>query len=249
MLTFPRIAMIPSKMFKFLPLMLLLLLWSPDFSEARQLTSALNKLENKAPKLTEEEIVNGLKEALHNGISKGTGQASSKDGFFNNPNIKIPFPHDAQKVEKRLREIGMGDKVDNFVHTLNNAAEQASKDALPIFEKAIKSMSLKDARNILAGKQDAATQYLKKTTTPQLTTEFKPIIQKALESTNATKYYKELMGAYDKIPFVRKVNPDLTNYTTGKAIDGLFKLVAKEEANIRANPGARTSELLKKVFK
>jgi len=143
----------------------------------------------------------------------------------------------------------MDKQVDQFIETLNRGAEEAAKQAAPIFVSAIKQMTINDAWNILKGDKDAATQYLQKTTTSQLETKFKPVIQKALDKVNATKYYGDLVNTYNKIPFVDKVNPDLNDYATTLAIDGLFKLVAQEEANIRSNPGARTTELLKKVFK
>lgn len=203
----------------------------------------------KDAKPTTEEVASGLKAALEKGILNGAKQASAVDGYFKNPQLKIPFPPDVKKVETKLRELGMGNKVDQFIETLNRGAEEAAKEAAPIFVSAIKSMTINDAWNILKGDKDAATQYLKSTTSSQLTTKFKPVIQKALDKTSATKYYGDLVNTYNKIPFVDKVNPDLNDYATSLAIDGLFKLVAQEEANIRNNPGARTTELLKKVFK
>ena len=198
--------------------------------------------------LTTEEVAGGLKEALINGISKGAGKASALDGYFLNPKIKIPFPSEAKKVENTLRDIGLGNEVDKFIKTLNRGAEEAAKEAKPIFVSAIKSMTIEDAWGILKGEPDAATQYLKRTTSTQLTQKFQPIIHNALQKVNATKYYGDLVTRYNKIPLVKKVNPDLDAYATEKAIEGLFLLIAEEEANIRANPVARTTELLKKVF-
>jgi len=194
------------------------------------------------------DIGNGLKEALTNGISKGADSLNKIDGYFKNPQIKIPFPPDAKKVEDKLRKIGMGKDVDNFIMTLNRAAEDAAKDAKPIFIDAIKKMTIQDAASLLKGQPDAATQYLKKTTSPQLKDKFKPVIQASLDKVNATKHYKDLITAYDKIPFVQKVNPDLNAYATDMAIQGLFVMIAQEEKSIRQNPVARTSDLLKKVF-
>lgn len=198
--------------------------------------------------LGNEEISKGLKEALTQGISKGADALSQVDGYFKNPAIKIPFPPDAQKMEKKLRDLGMGKEVDNFILTLNRGAEDAAKQAKPIFVDAIKKMSITDAVTILKGQPDAATQYLKKTTITQLKAQFTPVIKASLDKVEATKYYSNLAGEYDKIPFVKKVNPDLTAYTTDLAIQGLFVMIANEEKNIRANPVARTSDLLKKVF-
>lgn len=198
--------------------------------------------------LTTAEVGEGLKEALINGISKGSDLVSQLDGYFKNPEIKIPFPPDVKKVEDKLRQVGLGDQVDKFVMTLNRGAEDAAKEAKPIFVSAIKSMTIQDAWAILRGEDNAATEYLKRTTSAQLTEKFKPVIQNSLSKVNATKYYGDLVGTYNKIPFVEKVNPSLDDYATGKAIDGLFLMIAKEEKNIRKDPVARTTELLKKVF-
>jgi len=198
--------------------------------------------------LTDTEVASGLKEALIQGTSKGTAQASQQNGYYGNSLIRIPFPPEITKVERTLRNIGMGSEVDKFVLSLNRAAEDAAISAKPIFISAIKSLTIKDVWNILTGEKDAATQYLKRTTSDQLTSSFKPIIQKSLDKVNATKYYGTLITTYNKVPLVQKVNPDLNAYATDKAISGLFTLVAQEEANIRENPIARTTELLKRVF-
>ena len=211
---------------------------------------SLDKLKKavKGESLSTEEVAAGLKEALTNGASKGSDLVSQVDGYFKNAEIKIPFPPEVQKVETKLRQMGMGDQVDKFVLALNRGAEDAAKEAKPIFVTAIKQMTIQDAWSILKGEDDSATQYLKRTTTSQLTEKFKPVIQKSLEKTNATKYYKDLVTTYNKIPLVQKVNPNLDDYATEKAISGLFVMVAKEEKSIRDNPTARTTELLKKVF-
>ncbi|WP_245970384.1 DUF4197 domain-containing protein [Pseudochryseolinea flava] len=195
-----------------------------------------------------EEVAAGLKEALTNGVSKGSDLVSALDGYYKNPEIKIPFPPEVKQVETKLRQVGMGSEVDKFILALNRGAEDAAKEAKPIFVSAIKQMTIQDAWSILRGEKDAATQYLKKTTTAQLTEKFKPIIKQSLEKTNATKYYSDLVNAYNKLPFVQKVNPNLDDYATQKGIDGLFVMIAKEEKVIREDPAARTSDLLKKVF-
>lgn len=199
-------------------------------------------------KLTTDQVASGLKEALIKGINIGATQASAQDGYFKNPQIKLPFPPDVQKVEDKLRQIGLGSEVDKFVLTLNRGAEQAAKEAKPIFINAIRSMTVQDAWGILKGEDNAATQYLVRTTSSQLKAKFQPVITRALERTKATKYYGDIVTTYNKIPFVDKVNPDLESYATDKAIEGLFLLIAKEEKNIREDPIARTTELLKKVF-
>jgi len=198
--------------------------------------------------LTKDQVVAGLKEALVKGVSTGSASASKLDGYFKNPAIKIPFPPDVQRVEDKLRQIGLGDQVDKFVKTLNRGAEEAAKEAKPIFVSAVKSMTIQDAWGILKGEDDAATQYLVRTTSAQLKAKFQPVIKKALDKTNATKYYGDIVTTYNKIPFVDEVNPDLEDYATTRAIDGLFLLIAKEEKNIREDPVARTTELLRKVF-
>lgn len=210
----------------------------------------LKKIKNKVigSKPSTEEVASGLKEALTKGTAKGTDEVSKTDGYFKNPEIKIPFPPEVQQVETTLRKMGMNKQVDEFVLSLNRAAEDAAKEAKPIFVDAIKKMTIQDAWSILKGEDDAATKYLDKTTSPQLKEKFKPIIKASLDKVNATKYYKDLITAYNKVPLVKKVNPELDVYATDKATDGLFVMIAKEEKNIRQNPGARTTDLLKKVF-
>ena len=209
--------------------------------------NVVNSVLSNAP-LTEDEIGQGLKEALSVGINLGADKASTLDGYFKNPKIRIPFPPEVQKVETALRNIGLGSEVDKFVLALNRGAENAAVQAKPIFISAIKQLTIRDAINILRGEKDAATQFLRRTTSPQLIQAFEPFMVKSLENTQATKYYTDIANVYNKIPFTSKVNPDLKGYATQKAIDGLFILVADEEAKIRENPLARTSELLKRVF-
>jgi len=198
--------------------------------------------------LSTEEVAMGLKEALTKGVSTGSDKVSQPDGYFKNPAIKIPFPPEIKQVETRLRQIGLDEQVDEFVLSLNRAAEDAGKEAKAIFIAAIKQMTIDDAWAILKGEDDAATQYLKRTTSLQLKEKFKPVIQNSLNKVNATKYYSNLINSYNKIPLVSKVNPNLDDYATDKAIEGLFVMIAKEEKDIRKDPLARTSDLLKKVF-
>lgn len=198
--------------------------------------------------LSSSDIAAGLKEALRVGISKGADQASVTDGYFKNALLRIAVPPEAQKVVARLRQIGFGPQVDKFELSMNRAAEDAAKVAKPVFIKAITSMSIGDAVGILRGQNDAATQYLRRTSGQQLVTEFTPIIDSTLKKNNATRYYNDLVTRYNKLPLVQKVNPNLTEYATGKAVDGLFILVAQEEQKIRENPAARVSDLLKRVF-
>ena len=217
-------------------------------AQINQALSDANKMATSKKPLTATEVGAGLKEALVNGISKGSDLVSQTDGYFKNPEIKIPFPPDVKKVEDRLRQIGLGAEVDKFVMTINRGAEDAAKEAMPIFIAAIKQMTIDDAFALLKGDPDAATQFLKRTTSAQLKEKFKPIIQTSLNKVSATKYYDDIITRYNKIPLVQKVNPDLNDYVTDMAIQGLFNMIAKEEKNIRQDPLARTSELLERVF-
>jgi len=215
----------------------------------------LKNLENKAGipasggSFTPDEAGQAIKEALTKGITHGVDLVSVTDGYFKNPKIKIPFPPDAQKVENGLRSIGLGNKVDQAIESFNHAAENAAKAATNIFINAIKQLNINDAVSLVNNQQqDAATQFLKRTTTDQLVAAFKPSIKDALDKAGATKYWSDIMTEYNKIPFHAKVETDLPEYVTRKAIDGLFIMVAQEEAKIRKDPAAQTSALLKKVF-
>lgn len=197
---------------------------------------------------TDLEIGTALKQALQQGTSKSSDQLSAVNGYFGNAAVKILFPPEAKKVESALRSIGLGKLCDNVILSMNRAAEDAAKSAKPIFLDAIKKMTLKDVSNILLGSKDAATKYFKRTTTGQLTAQFKPVIKTSLDKVGATKYYGQAAGEYNKLPFVSHVNPDITDYATQKAIDGLFIEIAKEELNIRQNISARSTPVLQKVF-
>ena len=197
--------------------------------------------------LSTDEIANGLKEALEVGATKGTEKLSSLDGFFKDAVIKILMPEEAKKVESTLRGVGLGKQVDNAILSMNRAAEDASKSAAPIFINAIKQMSIQDALGILQGGDFAATDYLKSKTVAALTESFRPVIEKSLEKTNATKYWNTLFTTYNKFSS-DKVDTDLVAYVTGKGLAGVFYQVGQEEQKIRKDPLARSSDLLKKVF-
>lgn len=194
------------------------------------------------------EIGMGIKEALEIGTSRGADLLSAKDGFLGNMAVKILFPPEAQKVERTLRSLGMGKLADNVIVSLNRAAESAAKEAKPIFISAIKQMTITDATNILLGNKDAATNYFKRVTTARLMEKFKPVITDNLAKVGATKYWGDAANQYNKIPLVKPVNTDLSDYVAQKAIDGMFIQVAQEELKIRDNLGARSSSLLQKVF-
>lgn len=200
-----------------------------------------------ATQLSTNEIANGLKEALTIGAEKGSALLSAKDGFFANAALKILLPPEAQKIETTLRKLGMGKLVDDAVLSMNRAAEDACKSAAPIFVGAIKEMTLTDAIGILKGSDTAATSYLKQKTTTPLTAAFRPVIESSLQKTDATKYWNTLVTTYNKFSF-KKVNPDLAGYVTEKSLGGIYHQIAIEEKDIRKNPVARTTDLLKKVF-
>lgn len=214
---------------------------------SQQISQVLNDMMAEGNPTTTE-VAAGLKEALTQGITKGAAAASQTDGYLGNALIRIPFPPEVAKVETRLRQIGLGGEVDKFVTALNRGAEEAAKEAAPIFVSAIRQMTIQDAWAILKGEKDAATQYLMRVTSAELRSKFQPVIKSAIDKTNATRFYGDLVTTYNKIPFVEQVNPNLDEYATDKALEGLFTLVKNEEANIRENPGARTTALLKKVF-
>jgi hypothetical protein len=194
------------------------------------------------------EIGSALKGALQQGTAKSANLLSAVNGYFGNPAVKIVFPPEAQKAEKALRGMGLGKLCDNVILSLNRAAENAAKDAEPIFLDAIKKMSISDVSGILLGQKDAATQYFKRTTTTVLAAKFKPTIQVSLAKVNATKYWGQAAAEYNKLPFVKHLNPDIADYATQKAIDGLFVMIAKEELNIRQNISARPTPVMQKVF-
>ena len=198
---------------------------------------------------SENEAGQGIKEALLQGVTAAVVNLNKTDGFFGSEFYKMLLPEDAKKVEKTLRNLGMGNQVDKAVLAINRGAEDAVGYAKPIFVNAIKEMTLTDALNIVKGNKDAATSYFKEKTKQKLITAFTPSIKSSLDKTEATKYYADIVTTYNNLPTTfKKVNPDLTSYVVGKAVDALFDLVAKEEANIRTNPLARTSDILKKVF-
>ncbi|RFM27585.1 DUF4197 domain-containing protein [Deminuibacter soli] len=202
----------------------------------------------KKDSLSTTDVVSGLKEALNQGVNKGTSKLSAVDGFFKDAAVKILLPPEAQKVEKTLRSVGMGKLVDNAILSMNRAAEDAAKGAAPIFLGAVKQMSITDAWDILRGTDTAATGYLRKTTTSPLTAAFKPVIDTSLKKVDATKYWTALFNEYNKLPMVSKVNPDLSSFVTEKALAGVFYQIALEEKSIRKDPLGQASDLLKKVF-
>jgi len=203
---------------------------------------------NTTPALTNDEVIRGLREALTVGTNNSSSLTSKLDGFYKNPEIFIPFPAEAIKVKEKVEQLGMKKQVDEFVMTLNRAAETATAEAAPIFINAIKEMTIADGFAILKGNDNAATQYLRDKTTAQLKIKFNPIVKNAIQKVEVTKYWNPVINTYNKVPFVEPMNPDLEDYVTTKAMDGLFLMIAKEEGKIRKDPMARVTDLLKKVF-
>jgi hypothetical protein len=198
--------------------------------------------------LSNDEVISGLKEALRVGTNNSTGKASQLDGYLKNPALFIPFPPEAQKVKTKLTDLGFANKISEFETSLNRAAEEAAKDAAPIFIDAVTSMTITDGFTILRGADTAATHYLREKTYAALVEKFKPTVKNAIEKVNVTKYWNPLITTYNKIPFVEKQNPDLDSYVTHLAAQGLFKLVRDEEMKIRRDPVARVNDILKRVF-
>ena len=194
------------------------------------------------------DIAGGLKEALNNGISKQVSKLTAVDGFYKNQAVKILLPEELQKVDKALRTIGLSSLADDGIKMLNRAAEDATKEATPIFVNAVKQMTFTDAKNILMGNESSATTYLQTTTTSPLYAKFNPVIKNSFAKVGADKVWTNIITKYNNIPFVKKVNPDLTDYTTNKALEGVYKMIAVEEKNIRTSVSSRSSDLLKKVF-
>jgi len=202
----------------------------------------------KGSGLSDVKIGSGLKEALKIGAENAVNFTGKKDGFFLNQAIKILMPEKLRTFEKGLRAVGYGPQVDEFVLSMNRSAEKASPFAKQIFWDAIGAMTFEDVRKILSGNDTAATDYFKGKTTNKLTDVFKPIVSNSMNEVGVTRQYKELVGRYENIPFVKKETFDIDQYVVTKALDGLFHMVGEEEKKIRKNPTARTTDLLKEVF-
>ena len=198
--------------------------------------------------LSDADIIAGLKQALEVGTGNASNRLNSTNGYYGDPLVKIPFPPDAQRAADKLNQLGMEKLVNDFVLKLNRGAEAAAKEAKPIFVDAIKAMTFADARQILSGPDNAATNYFEGKTRQPLYGKFNPVINRTLEEVKAATAWEKVTSTYNKIPLVTKVNTDLTDYATNKALDGLFVKLAGEEKKIRTDPAARVTELLKKVF-
>lgn len=214
------------------------------------LTKKANAIKNggASAKLSNDEVIKGLKEALSVGTNNSSSLAGKTDGFYKNPRLFIPWPEEAKDMKTKLAKLGFEKKITEFETSLNRAAEQAALKAAPVFTDAITNMSVQDGFAILNGADTAATNYLRKTTYASLKEKFMPVVKEAIQKVNVTGYWNPLVTTYNKLPGVKKQNPDLDEYVTNKAIAGLMLLIADEEIKIRKDPAARVTDLLKKVF-
>jgi len=217
-----------------------------QFTACAELQQVINQLPNGG--LTNNQIAGGLREALNNGITNQVSSLALKDGFFKNELVKILLPEELRKVDNALRKIGLSNLADEGLKVLNRAAEDAVGEAIPIFVDAIKGITFTDAKNILLGNKNAATVYLKNTTSNALYQKFSPIINNSFQKVGADKIWTNLITKYNNLPLTNDVNPDLTNYVTDEALKGVFTMVEVEEKEIRAKVSKRTSDLLKRVF-
>lgn len=211
----------------------------------------LQQVVNQLPQggtLGNSDIAAGLRQALDFGIDKQVQKLTLKDGFYKNELVKILLPAELKKVDKGLRDIGLGSLADDGIKMLNRAAEDAVKEATPIFVDAVKGITFTDAKNILLGADNAATQYLEGRTNTALYGKFHPVIQNSFAKVGADRIWENLINKYNTIPFVKKVNPNLTDYVTTEALKGVYKMISVEEKEIRTKVGSRTTDLLRKVF-
>lgn len=213
-----------------------------------ELQKIASQLPQASKALTQGQIGQGLRQALDNGIQHQVSKLTATDGFYRNQLVKILLPKELQAVDKGLRKIGLSKLADEGIKSLNRAAEDAVKTATPIFVDAVKGITFNDAKNILLGNDNAATSYLQGRTNSALYSKFNPVIKKSFGRVGADKVWNNLISKYNSIPFVNKVNPDLTDYVTNQALKGVYTMIAVEEKGIRNKIGLRNTDLLRKVF-
>ena len=226
---------------------ILVLVIAIQFAGCAELQKVVSQLPSGGG-LSQEQIGNGLRQALDNGIKNQVTKLTSKDGFYRNQLVKIILPEELQAVDKGLRKIGLSNLADEGIKVLNRAAEDAVKTATPIFVNAVKEITFNDAKNKLLGEQNAATMYLQSKTSESLYNSFSPVINNSFSKVGADKIWNNLITKYNSIPFVSKVNPDLTGYVTDQALKGVFTMITQEEKGIREKVGLRNTALLKQVF-
>lgn len=235
-------------MIKRLTMVMLAVVLTAAGLQAQGLKGLLNKAKEAVTGDSEGDVGMGLKEALNAGVGEAVDFLSAQDGYYKSA-YKILLPEEVQEVTAKLKSVpGFSNVEEDLMEKMNRAAEDAANKAKPIFINAIKQMTIRDAMNLLMGEKDAATRYLERTTYDPLYNEFRPVIIESLDKVNAREFWRNAVTAYNKIPFVKKTNPELDDYVTQKALNGLFSMIEKKEADIRENPAARTTELLQKVF-
>jgi|SRR5690554_147442 len=215
------------------------------FASCAELQQVVNNMPSQTDSGT---IARGLREALNFGIEKQVTKLTQKDGFYKNQMVKILLPEELRKVDQTLRDIGLGSLADEGLKVLNHAAEDAVKEATPIFVDAVKTITFNDAKNILLGSDNAATSYLEQRTNNALYSKFNPVIQSSFAKVGADQIWSNIINRYNSVPFVQKVNPDLTDYVTKEALKGVYTMIAVEEKEIRNNISSRTTPLLRQVF-
>lgn len=232
---------------KFIITLLIFCVSLNHYAQFDQIKDAISS-SNEAVNFTENQAVKAIKEALENGVAKEVEQLTLADGFLKNDLVRIGFPENIKKVERKIRAVGLGSVVDKAVVSLNRTAEEATKEAIPIFTKAITDISVEDGISIVKGNKDAATQYLQQKTYQQLYNQMSPIVSEKFKKVKADVVWEQLISKYNSLPFSKEVNPNLIDYVTNEALDGIFKSIAKEELEIRDQLTARTSDLLRNVF-
>lgn len=226
----------------------LILLSIITFVSCAELQEVVNQLPQSGGVLRNTDIASGLRQALDKGIEKQVSKLTLKDGYYKNELVKIILPEELQKVDKALRTVGLGNLADEGIKAMNRAAEDAVNEATPIFVNAVKDITFNDAKSILLGENDAATQYLITKTKTELYNKFNPVINTSFSKVGADQIWSNLITRYNNLPLTSDVNPDLTDYVTNKALDGVFIMIAVEENEIRNKVSSRTTDLLRRVF-
>jgi len=219
-----------------------------NFTSCAELQQVVNQMPQGNPVISNADMAAGLRQALDFGIEKQVSKLTQTDGFYKNELVKILLPEELQKVDKALRDIGLSSLADEGIKALNRAAEDAVKEATPIFIDAVKGITFSDAKNILLGNDAAATHYLTSKTQAALYDKFNPVIKNSFNKVGADQIWSNLITKYNNIPFTSNVNPDLTDYVTNEALKGVYTMIAVEEKDIRTKFTSRTTDLLKKVF-
>ncbi len=227
---------------------LLLCILAFQIAGCTELQQVVNQLPQGPSGIGNDQIAQGLREALNLGIEKQVNKLTTENGFYKNELVKILLPEELQKVDKTLRDVGLSSLADEGLKIINRAAEDAVGEATPIFVDAVKGITFNDAKQILLGEDNAATQYLERSTQTQLYNKFNPIIKNSFQKVGADQIWNSIITKYNSLPLTNNVNPDLTDYTTNEALKGVYTMIAVEEKEIRTKVSSRSTDLLKKVF-